>query len=156
MGYQLWVSNLTGLRRKGTGFKALKDLFNNDVTVKSIYELLLCCPADSDAVDAKRDLKNRGFDVAGVKETNDGDITGYIVTEELTNGKIRSFSKKIDINLLISDSTPIAELFSVLKNRDFVFVICGKKITGIVTKADINKPSVRIYIFGIISLFECI
>ena len=41
-----------------------------------------------------------------------------------------------------------------MKNRDFAFVICGKKITGIVTKADINKPSVRIYIFGIISLFE--
>jgi hypothetical protein len=154
MGYQLWVSNLTGQRRKGTGFRALKDLFMNNVTVKSIYELLLCCPADSEAEDAKRDLKNRGFDVAGVKETEDGDITGYIVTDELTNGKIRSFLKKIDVDLLISDSTPIAELFYVLRNRDFAFVICGNKIKGIVTKADINKPPVRIYIFGIMSLFE--
>jgi len=41
-----------------------------------------------------------------------------------------------------------------LRNRNFSFVLSGNKIERIVTRADINKPPVRIYLFGIISLFE--
>jgi len=154
MGYQLWVSHVTGYRRKGTRFSALKDIFVDNVTAKSIFEPLLCCPANSRAEDAKEALKIREFDVAGVKETEAGDVTGYVVTDELTDGDLSLSVKKIDAGLLISDSTPIAEIFSVLTNRNFAFVIYGNHITGIVTRADINKPPVRIYIFGIISLFE--
>ncbi len=154
MSYQLWTSHVTGYRRKGTKFSALKDIFIDNVTAKSIYEPLLCCPANSGAEDAKVALKIREFDVAGVKETEGGDITGYVVTDELAEGDLSLYVKKIDSELLISDSTPIAEIFSVLNNRNFAFVIYGKHISGIVTKADINKPPVRIYIFGMISLFE--
>ncbi len=42
----------------------------------------------------------------------------------------------------------------MLSNKNFAFVVYGNNITGIITKADINKPPVRIYIFGIISLLE--
>jgi len=154
MGYQLWVSRVTGYRRKGTRFSALKNIFVDNVTAKSIFEPLLCCPVNSKAEDAKKDLKIRGFDVAGVKETEDSDVMGYVVTDELTEGELGLYVKKIDAKLLISDSIPIAEIFSVLTNRNFAFVIYGNHITGIVTRADINKPPVRIYLFGIISLFE--
>ena len=154
MGFELWVSNLTGYRRKGTKFSSLKNLFIDNVTAKSIYDPLLCCPAASDAEHAKSALKLREFDVAGVKENKDGDVTGYVVAEELSGGDVYSHVKEIDSNLLISDSTPIADIFTVLNDRDFAFVIYGNKVTGIVTKADINKPPVRIYLFGIISLFE--
>lgn len=154
MSYQLWVSHVTGYRRKGTRFSELKDIFIDNVTARSIYEPLLCCPVNSKAEDAKEALKIREFDGAGVKETEDGDVTGYIVTDELTDGDLITSVKKIDSELLISDSTPIAEIFSVLNNRNFAFVIYGKNISGIVTKADINKLPARIYLFGIISLFE--
>ena len=154
MSYQLWVSRLTGYRRKGTRFSTLKDIFIDNVTAKTIFEPLLCCPADSRAEEAKDALKNREFDVAGVKKTEDGDVIGYVVTDELTYGDLSKFIKKIDAGLLISDSTPIAKILSILTNRNFAFVIYGNHITGIVTRADINKPPMRIYIFGIISLFE--
>lgn len=42
----------------------------------------------------------------------------------------------------------------VLSVSDFAFVINNNEIDGIVTKADINKPLFRLYLFGIISLFE--
>jgi hypothetical protein len=154
MGFELWVSSLTGYRRKGTRFSSLKNLFIDNVTAKSIYEPLLCCPVTSDAEHAKSALKMREFDFAGVKEKKDGDVTGYIVAKELLNGDLKSYVKEIDSSLLISDSTPIADIFTVLNDRDFAFVIYGNKISGIVTKADINKPPVRIYLFGILSLFE--
>lgn len=154
MGYELWISPVTGYRRKGTRFSSLKKIFIDNVTARSIFEPLLCCPADSIADHAKDALKIRGFDVAGVKETEGGEVLGYVVTDELANGELGKYIKKIDPELLISDSTPIADIFAALMNRDFAFVLYGKYIIGIITKADINKPPVRIYLFGMISLFE--
>lgn len=115
---------------------------------------MLFCPADSIAEHAKDALKVREFDVAGVKETKGGEVIGYVLTDELANGELRKYLTVIDLELLISDSTPIADIFTALTDRDFVFVLYGKHIIGIITKADINKPPVRIYLFGMISLFE--
>lgn len=88
------------------------------------------------------------------KETKGGEVIGYVLTDELANGELGKYLTVIDLELLISDSTPIADIFTALTNRDFVFVLYGKQIIGIITKADINKPPVRIYLFGMISLFE--
>lgn len=154
MGYQLWVSPVTGYRRKGTRFSALRKLFVDNITAKSIYEPLLCCPVASRAVDAREALKVRDFDIAGAKETEAGEVVGYVLTDELGEGNLGGYIRQINTDILISDSTPIAEIFSVLSKINFAFVISGKHISGIITKADINKPPVRIYLFGMISLFE--
>ena len=142
------------ITRKGTKFTALKRIFIDNVTAKTIYEPLLCCPANSRAEHAKEALKIREFDTAGVKETEGGEIIGYVVTNELVEGEVKEYLKKIEHSHLISDSAPIADIFAVFTKRDFSFVLYGKQIIGIITKADINKPPVRIYLFGIISLFE--
>ncbi len=154
MGYQSWISPITGYRRKGTRFTALKSIFIDNVTAKTIYEPLFCCPANLEAEQAKDALKTRGFDVAGLKETEGGEVIGYVVTDELMEGKVKKYLKNIEPELLISDSTPIADIFATLTNREFSFVLYGNHIIGIITKADVNKPPVRIYLFGIISLFE--
>lgn len=154
MSGELWVSRLTGYRRKGTRFSSLKKLFVDNVTAKSIFEPLSCCPASSRAEDAKDALRVREFDVAGVKETVSGEVIGYLITAELHSGEIRKHVKVIGPDLLISDSTPIADIFTALTSTDFTFVLYGKHIVGIITKADINKPPVRIYLFGMTSLFE--
>ena len=154
MGYQLWTSPLTGYRRTGTRFKSIKQLFIENITAKCIYEPLLCCPASSVSDEAKEALHIRDFDVAGVKETKDGPVIGYVKTDEIGDGEFREYIIKIEHGLLISDSTPIADIFAVLNNNNFAFVISGNQVTGIITKADINKPPVRIYIFGAISLLE--
>ncbi|MGB2908134.1 MAG: hypothetical protein WBB73_13595, partial [Candidatus Aminicenantaceae bacterium] len=111
-------------------------------------------PAGSNAEHAKDALKTREFDVAGVKETEGGEVIGYVITDELMEGEVKGYLKAIDLELLISDSTPIADIFSALTNRDFSFVLFGQHIIGIITKADVNKPPVGIYLFGMISLFE--
>ena len=154
MGYQLCVSPVTGYRRKGTRFTSLKRIFIDNVTAKTIYEPLFCCQADSRAEQAKEALKIREFDTAGVKETESDEVIGYVITDELMAGEVKDYLKVIDPELLIPDSTPIADIFTALTNKAFLFVLYGQHIVGIITKADINKPPVRIYLFLRISLFE--
>ncbi len=62
--------------------------------------------------------------------------------------------RAVALDQLTSDSTPLARLLAILKNRQYVFVLSERGVAGIVTRADLNKPPVRVYLFGVISLLE--
>lgn len=67
---------------------------------------------------------------------------------------VEEYCREIKIDQVISDSTPLASLLNVLQNNELLYVNHGAKIVGIITKADLNKPPVRVYVFGMLSLFE--
>jgi len=153
MGYELWISPNSGIRRKGTTFKELQSIFFDSITTRFIYEPVYSCKLTDESENVKGILSQKEFDIVGViDEANQ--IIGYAERFELTNGHIKKFTKEIRISQVISDSTPISHLLNILYDVSFVFVIVKDKIGGIVTRADINKPIIRIYLFGIISLFE--
>ena len=153
MGYELWISPNTGIRRKGTTFKELQSIFIDKISTKYIYEPILSCKLTDESQYVKETLKMREFDMVGVIDEN-SQIIGFAKRKELTKGLIENFTIKIEEQNLIPDSTPISELLNIFLNESFAFVVVEDKINGIVTRADINKPIVRIYLFGIISLFE--
>jgi hypothetical protein len=153
MGWQLWTSPETGYRRVGTRFLDVRELFTSGITVKAIYEPLKSCPIKADAIELKCDLERRDFDLAGVVDQKQ-DVVGYVDTAKLDEGKIEDYLEAFNSSHLIADSTPIPELFSELLKNNQLFVLSGSKISGIVTVSDLNKPPVRIYLFGIISLLE--
>jgi predicted transcriptional regulator len=154
MANQLWTSTLTGYRRVGTRLSEVRVLFESGITAKAIYEPLKCCCLSSDAAEMRKLLSERGFDIAGVMETEEGRVIGFVQASSLESGLIQNFTKRIDTDYIISDSTPIANLLSILKDKDHVFVLSGATIAGIITRSDLNKPALRVYLFGLTSLLE--
>ncbi len=154
MGSQLWKSKITDYRRKGTRFSEIRLLFEEGITSKSILEPLMACSQNSPAFEIKRKLKKLEFDVIGVSESEDSQINCYVSTENLEDGQVGDYTQEIQTVDLISDSTPLADIFNVFKNRERVFILIGQSIKGIITRADLNKPPVRIYLFSLISLLE--
>lgn len=153
MGYQLWMSPITGYRRNGTRFSALKKIFMDNVTVREIYEPLLCCQINDPSLHVKETLNHRNFDIAGVID-QDKKVVGYVRATDLDGGVIRQYVRDIKLEQVISDSTPLASLLQVLQVNDYLYINHGSKVVGIITKADLNKPPVRVYVFGMLSLFE--
>ncbi len=153
MGFELWYSKHTGIRRKGTSFSELQDIFIDDITAKYIFEPLACCQITDNPFEVKNTLEQRDFDTLGVVDDN-GVKLGYIVREKLGENTIDNYIEKFDIEIVISESTPLSELFEILLEKEYVYILSKNTIDGIVTRADINKPIVRIYLFGLISLFE--
>ncbi|EII3115731.1 CBS domain-containing protein [Vibrio parahaemolyticus] len=153
MGYQLWISPITGYRRNGTRFSALKKIFIDSVTVRDIYEPLMCCRSEDPSGHVKETLIHRQFDTAGVID-QDEKVIGYVNTSDLKDGVIEDYRVDIKLDQVISDSTPLASLLNVLQVSDFLYVNHGARVVGIITKADLNKPPVRVYVFGMLSLFE--
>ncbi len=154
MAHQLWTSLTTGYRRIGTRQSEIRALFESGITVGAIFEPLKSCPASADAREIQRLLAKRDFDLAGVKENEDGDVVGYVACSSLQHGKVRDHLVPFGVDVLIADSAPLTDLFEVLRDRNHVFVFVATKVSGIVTQADLNKPAVRIYLFSLISLLE--
>lgn len=155
MGYQLWTSPVTGYRRTGTRVSEIRRLFETDVTVRSIYEPLNACFAEADAAEMAKLLDERGFDVAGVKEADNDSITQFVAAASLKKGgNVRHHAVDIPINNLIADATSLAKIFSILGKREYSFVVVDANVAGIITRADLNKPPARIYLFGLVSLLE--
>ncbi len=154
MAHQLWASPITGYRRKGTRLAELRSLLGSGITAHAILEPLQSCPADALATEMAEMLRRKEFDVAGVQSQRDGPVIGFVMTETLKGGAVRDYVKPLTADDLMSDSTMLPSVLSVLKGRQRAFVLIGPNVRGIVTRADLNKPPVRVYLFGLISLLE--
>lgn len=153
MGFHLWYSEQTKISRRGTSFSELQEIFIENITTKYIYEPLACCRITDNPIEVQRVLKQRDFDTLGVINKT-GTKIGYIEGNKLGDDNIEKYLQKFELEIIISDSTPLAELFEILLDKEFVYILSKGAIEGIVTRADINKPIVRIYLFGLISLYE--
>jgi hypothetical protein len=154
MGYELWTSPITGYRRKGTRLEELRSLLGAGITGHAILEPLQSCPADAEAIEIATVLQDRDFDVAGVQLRPDGPVIGWITRDCLRDRKVRDHMKPITADTLVSDATPLPSVLTVLKGRSHIFVLVGTEVRGIITRADFNKPPVRVYLFGLLSLLE--
>lgn len=154
MGYQLWVSPLTGIRRKGTRMSDLRNLFETGITANSIQEPLKYCFYGEEVSHVRTELERLHFDIAGIRKTKDDSILEYVCTKDLKTGKCEKVANNIKSEDIISESTPLIELLNGLRDKTYFFILNGRKISGIITRADLQKPPVRILIFGMISLFE--
>ena len=62
MGYELWISPNTGIRRKGTTFKELQSLFIDKISTKYIYEPIYSCKLTDESLHVKETLKKKLLD----------------------------------------------------------------------------------------------
>jgi hypothetical protein len=154
MGYQLWTSPVTGVRRRGTRFAELRSLIAAAVNARAILEPLRCCPVEAPAGEMRRALETKGFDVAGVQEKRGGPVLGYVEAAQLIGDRVSDHVLPVSAGQLISDATALGDVLLALRERKWVFVVVGASGRGIITRADLNKPPVRIYLFGLISLLE--
>jgi hypothetical protein len=69
-------------------------------------------------------------------------------------GQTRQYTKPFRDEQLVSDAAPLYQLLASLKAQERVFAVLGAGVKGIVTRADLNKPPVDVYAFGLISLME--
>ena len=153
MGFELWYSETTKHRRNGTSFLEMKQVFTDNISTKQIFEWFDKVTISERPLEVKSYLVDRDFDLLGVVD-HDGNMLGYVREANLKDGKLEDFLERIDYKILISNTTSFPKLLEVLTKYGFALVLNDNNIDGIVTKADINKPLFRLYLFGIVSLFE--
>lgn len=101
-------------------------------------------------------LKANGYDVAPV--VDDGTPVGYVDIADLKDApsedSIADHTRTISLERVISVDATFDEVLSALYEAPFYFLGGQNRVTGILTRADINKPSATIHLFDRISLLE--
>jgi hypothetical protein len=153
MGYQLWISPNTGYRRRGTSFAELSEMLERGLVASSIVEPLRSCAANDAATDVRAELERLDFDVAGVRNES-GRIIGWAQRTALVEGVCGKHTVSFDPHNLASDATPLIEIVRMLSEQERLYVVVRRGVSGIITRADLRKPPVRVLLFGLISLLD--
>lgn len=123
-------------------YNLLEEIFTNQINVLNIAVPLT--PLDCKA--AKELCIENNYDVHLVREQEREDLQVY----EKNTDSIRPLHD----SEVISESTPLIEVVDLLCKKEQVFIKVKRNVTHLVTRSDLDTIPVRIWLYGMISIFE--
>ncbi len=130
----------------------VKRTFTESFTARDIAEPLASFDEGTSSEDVRNFMEAKGVEVVGIRQA--GQIAGYVENNSLTNGACGQFQRPLGEVSVVSDDVPLLRVLSELNRSRFVFVTVLGAVGGIITAADLQKPPVRMWIFGVVTLIE--
>jgi hypothetical protein len=130
----------------------IRRFFHTGFTAADIAEYLISYDANQPADAVRQRMADHDFDVVGLRD--DGFVVGYICHEDLTEGACSDHLRYFGSNQVTAAEVPLRETLIRLGEQPFQFVTSLGAVGGIITRADLQKPPVRMWLFGLITLIE--
>jgi hypothetical protein len=137
---------------KRNSYYDIDNIFLRSLTVRDIAEPLPSFDAGTPADQVRAALIEHHLNIAGVREQ--GFVTGYLLLDELGEGLCGNFCRPINEAKILSGNAHLSNLVLALDQVPYLFVDFLGEISGIVTRADLDDPPVRMWLFGLITLIE--
>lgn len=140
---------------KQTQHTRLHRLFFEGFSAMDLAEPLLSFDAGTKAPEARQVLLTKGFDLAGIRM--DGLVCGYARRDELTAGRCGDHCVPFhpEDDLLPETASLVDVVRSLAINRQCFITILGQP-AAIITLDDLEKPPMRMFLFGIITISEMV
>jgi hypothetical protein len=132
----------------------LVDVFTRAFTAKDLTEPLHSLDISCSLEEAQEIMTNQCLRVMGLRER--GEICGYIRHADVSagTGTCREYVRKFRPGQVIADDSSLSELVEVLTRQEYAFVSVFGQVGGYVNRGHLNSPVTRMWLFGIITLFE--
>lgn len=130
----------------------LQRVFMENFSVGDIAEPLASFDAAAAAGEVRAVMASRGYKVAGIRR--DGTISGYVQQEELADGSCGEHLHPFDAADIVHDSADFPTVVVKLTQSPRLFVTAFGQVGGIVTRTDLQKPPVRMWLFGMVTIIE--
>ena len=131
----------------------LRRLFLEGFSAMDVAEPLVSFDESKKAVDVQPFMQSKHFDLVGVRR--DGLVEGYARYEDLTAGvcgdHFRPFTPDDD---LVPDTANLIDVVKSLAINQQCFVTILDHVGAIITLADLEKPPMRMFLFGMITMIE--
>ncbi len=135
----------------------IKKIFESNLTVETIKEEIEYIDVELSVDDAIVYLKTRGFDVVGIKNRENLQLGFvHINTLEGQKGKVVHYITKFEHQFLITEDTSLLASIRLIKKHNHLFLLNKNQISGIVTRADLQKMPIRLLAFSMMSYLEMI
>jgi hypothetical protein len=131
----------------------LERTFRGAFHARDVAEALVSFDSSMPAATALERAERRGFAVVGVREH--GLVAGYANAEDLEGVRVCGDAVRgFEDDEVVAGGTPLDEGLRRLAGKDRVFVTAFGQVAGIVTWTDVQKPPVRMWLFGLVTLLE--
>jgi len=133
--------------------KNFRRMFMEIFTARDIAEGLLSFDADTPCEQVARDLKNQYREVASVRIS--GSVQGYVRASDIgEGGECADHFRHFTVDQVVNGTATFSDVIHVLTRHHYCFVTMLGNVGGVIRRDDINKPMVRMWLFGIVTMVE--
>jgi hypothetical protein len=138
---------------KNTQISRLRRVFLEGFSAMDLAEPLVSFDSDADAPGVQAFMVEKDFDLAGIRQ--DGLVSGYVRREDLVSGMCQDHLQPFNpMEDLVPDTANLTEVVRSLAINKQCFVTILDQPGAIITLSDLEKPPMRMFLFGILTLGE--
>jgi hypothetical protein len=127
-------------------------VFTETFTARDVAESLASFDDETLLEDVHAFMKARDFDVVGIRR--EGQIVGFVPRDALGGGSSGQHMCPLHDVAVLKDSDSLLSVLKELNRVPFLFVTAFGCVNGIITRADMQKSPVRMWLFGLVTLIE--
>jgi len=143
----------TGQNLDGELNEHFKRQYSDIFKAQDIARPLLSFNAETPAEQVRDSLNEHNRHVATIRI--DGEVTGFVTIDQLDKGGVcGTLSRPFSADQVLPGDSGFAEVIHALTRHDFCFISLLGQVQGAISRNDINKPYMRMWLFGIITLSE--
>ncbi|HYV39396.1 MAG TPA: hypothetical protein VE988_27150 [Gemmataceae bacterium] len=132
--------------------EAVKQIFTATFTARDVAEPLASFDSSTAAAEVKELMDANDFDIVGVRK--DGQVAGFLERAALQDGACGLHLRPLADAKVLNDTAPLLDVIMALSRSPFLLVKVLGRVGGIITLADLQKPPVRMWLFGIVTMVE--
>lgn len=121
-------------------------------TARDIFEPLLSFDAGGDREEMRLACARQSCSVVGIRDR--GAIVGYLLGDDLHPGLHAPVTRPILPQQSVRLEDSLSDVIHVLTSFSYCFVLLEGNVIGVIGRGDMEKPVVRMWLFGMIILVE--
>jgi hypothetical protein len=127
-------------------------MFMELFTARDIAESLYSFDLDSDCDTVRKVMQRKQQDVASIRIS--GTVQGYVRFVDLDGDDCSGSMRHFTTDQVITGDSTLSDVVHVLTRHDYCFISLLGEVVGVICRDDINKPMVRMWLFGLITMIE--
>ncbi|MDH3948376.1 MAG: HD domain-containing protein [Gammaproteobacteria bacterium] len=126
--------------------------FTESFTAQDIAEPVHSFDIDKPCKDIRPLMDKQHLDIVCLR--NNGKITGYVRRSDLNEGCCGDHLRPFRQGQVLASDSSLSDIIHVLTLHQYGFIRLFDDVVGYVSRSEINKPVVRMWLFGIITFIE--
>lgn len=127
-------------------------IFMRAFTALDVAEPLRSFDGNLDAAELVHAIRHLGVSLAGVRKH--GKVVGYLLADGVEEGLASDGMRLFRKDQVLDADARLADVILVLTRHDHCFVRVLGEVAGVIQRMDMQKPLVRMWLFGLITSTE--
>lgn len=127
-------------------------LFLRGFMARDVAEALASFDDSTPAETIRKVMQDRQLEFAGIRTA--GIVAAWVASEDLCDDRRPLPFRPFDDLHLIADTASLNAVVEALNGATCLFVRCLGQVAGIIRRCDVQKPAMRMWLFGLVTITE--